>query len=181
MTRIARLFRDRGGSAAAEMALVLPLLLILFIGAVEMGNYFYNEHILVKGLRDGARYAGRQGFLNYNGCSGSVPTPGTAGSPFENTRSIVRTGRVSGGSDRLPNWTAAGTSFTATITCTTTSGGLTLTGIYRDNKNGAGALVGAPVVTVSATLPYRPLFAAYVFPSIGLTLNASQQAAVMGI
>ena len=53
----ARLSSDRRGAAAAEMALVTPLLLVILFGAVELGNYFYNEHIVVKAVRDGARFA----------------------------------------------------------------------------------------------------------------------------
>ena len=34
----------------------------LMFGAVELGNYFLNEHSLVKAVRDGARYAARQDF-----------------------------------------------------------------------------------------------------------------------
>jgi hypothetical protein len=49
-------------AAAAEMALVMPLLLTILFSLVEAGNYFYTEHVLVKAVRDGARYAGRQDF-----------------------------------------------------------------------------------------------------------------------
>ena len=53
-----RLARDVHAAAAAELALVLPLLLIIMFGSFEIGNYFLNEHILVKAVRDGARVAG---------------------------------------------------------------------------------------------------------------------------
>ena len=66
------LLRSRRGSAAAEMALVSPLLAVLMIGSVELGNFFYNEHILMKAVRDGARYAARQNFSNYSACTGEA-------------------------------------------------------------------------------------------------------------
>ena len=67
------------------MALVMPLLLILMMGSVELGNYFYNEHKLVKSVRDGARYAARQAFTNYASCSGSAADP-----VFSDTKLMVR-------------------------------------------------------------------------------------------
>src|SRR5690349_1119608 len=68
------LLRDRSANAAAEMALVTPLLLILMMGCAELGNYFWNEHTLVKAVRDGARFAARQSFNWYTGCTGSPDT-----------------------------------------------------------------------------------------------------------
>src|SRR5215217_7313983 len=56
----AALGHDVRGSAAAEMALVLPLLLALMFGSLELGDYFLSEHVLLKGVRDGAVYAARQ-------------------------------------------------------------------------------------------------------------------------
>ena len=91
------------------MALVLPLLLVLLFGSVELGNSFYSEHVLIKGVRDGARYAARQAFSNYTACSGS---PGAT--IEDNTKTLVRTGQISGGSDILPNWTNAATTFSVT-------------------------------------------------------------------
>ena len=54
------LFRDCRGAAAAEMAMVLPLLLALMFGVTELGRYFWSEHVLLKGVwqcnrRDGGR------------------------------------------------------------------------------------------------------------------------------
>lgn len=156
------------------MALVLPLLLAIMFGAMEVGNYFLNEHILVKAVRDGARYAARQNFSNYSTCSGNVADPVRA-----NTRNVVKTGLLSGGTNRLVNWTDA--SISVTMSCTTTAGGQSMSGIYKENRNSSGTLIGAPVVTVNAVVPYTPVLAAFGFKGAGLKLNASQQAAVMGI
>ena len=165
---------DRRASAAAEMALVMPLLLILMFSCFELGNYFYNEHTLLKGVRDGARYAARQSFANYTTCSGSVPTPGAAGTVNDNTKLIVRKGVLdSTAPDLLPNWDTG--TFSATMTCSTSAGGQTMTGVYKDLPG------GAPVVTVTATLPYRPLFNLIGFTGAGFNLTASQEAAVTGL
>jgi Flp pilus assembly protein TadG len=44
MIRTLRLLGARRGSAGVEMALVLPLLLGLMCGSVELGNNFLSEH-----------------------------------------------------------------------------------------------------------------------------------------
>ena len=61
MRTVRRLAADRAGSAAAEMALVLPLLLVIMFGTFELGHFFYSEHIVQKAVRDAARYASRRG------------------------------------------------------------------------------------------------------------------------
>jgi Flp pilus assembly protein TadG len=158
------------------MALVLPLLLVLVFGCIEVGNYFLNEHVLLKGVRDGARFAARQSFTNYNTCTTTAAdVPSTLA---DDTKLIVRKGSLdSADPDLLPNWDDA--EFTVQMTCSTTAGTTTLGGIYN------GSLVGtpnvAPVVIVTARLPYRPVVPGFGFSGSGKFLNATQQAAVAGI
>ena len=158
------------------MALVLPILLSIMMGAFELGNYFRSEHILLEGLRDGARYASRQSMSNFSGCSGAP-----SGTVEADTKNVVRRGQVSGGADRLPYWTDAATTFSVTVSCSTTAGGQTLAGIYRDLNNSTGTPIGAPIVTVSAHLPYQSVLAKYGFTGIGMSINGKAQAAVMGM
>jgi Flp pilus assembly protein TadG len=171
---LALLHRNESGAAAAEMALVMPLLLTILIGSVELGHYFYNEHILVKAVRDGARYAARQGFSNYD-CSGEPNT-----TVRDNTRELVQTSLLSGGTDRIVNWADA--TITVTETCEATATDMSnsteaMIGIYDELSLG-----GAPIVRVSATIPYTPVIGApFGFSGVGINLNASQEAAVMGI
>jgi len=175
MSLLRRLFRDAQAAAAAEMALITPLILVLMMGGLEIGNYFYNEHVLLKAVRDGARYAARQNFTYYGGCTGS-PT----GTVVDDTKKLVKTGLVSGGTlapgslDRLRNWDAS-TTISVTMSCTTTANSTTMSGIYR------GRTSGAPRVTVSASVPYVPVLSMFGFTGAGLQLNADEQAAVMGI
>ena len=178
MTLLRKLLCDERGVAAAEMALVTPLLLALMMGSAELGNYFYNEHVLVKCVRDGARYAARQSFSNFTACTGDVPTAGTAGSVFENTKLMVRKGSLdSTAADLLPDW--ANATFDVKMTCTTSlddgsGGNYALGGIYAN--------VSAPTVVVRVTIPYRSLIGtAFGFSGFGMTLNADQRAAVMGL
>lgn len=173
-----RIVADAGGTAATEMALVMPLLLIILCGSIEVGNYFMNEHTLLAGVRDGARYAARQAFAQYNGC---VSTPTAVPTPMaDNIKLVVRKGTLdASANDLLPNWAAASTTFTVKVSCSTTAGGVTMSGIY--NGNSVGTVGVAPAVEVTAHLPYRPLLASFGWKGAGYFLNASQQAAVVGI
>lgn len=45
------------GAALVEFALVLPMLLLVLLGIVEFGLYFYNDLQLTQVARDAARYA----------------------------------------------------------------------------------------------------------------------------
>ena len=166
--------RSQDGAAAAELALSLPLLLIILFGAAEAGFYFYNGHKLVESVRDGARFASRQSFSDYP--CGSTMNATTQGDIIE----VVRTGRINGTNDRLPRMDEG--TFSVTFTCTN----------QLETKPGSGAHVPiggiysnvgqAQVVTIDASVPYQSLFGfVYGFPSQGIWLNAEQQTTVNGV
>jgi Flp pilus assembly protein TadG len=160
---------NRSGNAAAEMAIVTPLLLILMLGCTELGNYFWNEHTLLKAVRDGARFAARQSISNYSSCSGN---PG--GTVVADTKNVVMYGSLSGTNALTPNISAS--NITLTQSCTTSAGGQTMQGLYRSDTS------GAHVVTVTATVTYRPIIAvAMGFSGVGTQLYAQSQAAVAGL
>jgi Flp pilus assembly protein TadG len=154
---------DMSGAAAAEMALVIPFLVTLMFGSVELGRYFMDSHIVAKGVRDGARFAGRQPF-NEMPCGGSATDEA-------DIKDLVRTGTTTDGApSRLSYWTDP-TTITVTITCDSTAA-YTSSGIY------VNATGGARRVTVSATVPYVTLFG---FTLRSLTVPGRSDAAVMGI
>jgi Flp pilus assembly protein TadG len=156
--------RDARGTAAAEMALMLPLLVMLIFGTFEGGYFLWSEHKVVKGVRDGARYAARQNFTDFI-CSTNTIDP----TVVDDVKNLTRTGTADGsGNDAVPGWTNADIS--VTLSCDDA----TDTGIY--------AKVGtAPRVKVSASVVYQSLFSTLGFDTTSIHLNASAQAAVMGI
>jgi TadE-like protein len=178
MKRIGHLARNSEGAAAAEMALVMPLLLVILFGSVELGNYFMNEHTLIKAVRDGARFAARQSFTNYTACSGA---PG--GTVVSDTQNVIMDGYLSGGSMITPNISAG--DITLVVSCVSSTSGQDMTGIYRSRFggtcNGSAANGCAQIVTVTAAVPYRSILGSMGFNGLGMTLNASSQAAVTGI
>jgi Flp pilus assembly protein TadG len=172
MRALAQLLRNRSGAAAAEMALVIPFLVVLMFGAVDLGNYFLSEHVVDKAVRDASRYAARLPLADYTSCT--VPSAGTA---EQQTQRVARFGDPSGsGNQRLAGWTADNMT-TLTITCDdgVSSGNAYATGgIYTDFPD------GAPVVRVTATVPYHALFGMIGFGSMSFTLQAESEAAVIG-
>ncbi len=147
------------------MALVTPLVMVIMFGSFELGNYFLQEHVVTKAVRDGARYAARRAFSEFPACAPSSTVE-------RETRNVTRTGIVAdGGAPRIANWTTP-TSVTVTAACDTSGA---YTGIYTD------VAIGAPIVTVSATVTYDTLFGILGLGSGTLTLRAQSQAAVMGV
>lgn len=55
--RIAKFMKENRGQAMVEMALVLPLLLLLLFGIMECGRVFASYIEVEHAARDGARYA----------------------------------------------------------------------------------------------------------------------------
>lgn len=164
MRTVRRLAADRTGSAAAEMALVLPLLLVIMFGTFELGHFFYSEHIVQKAVRDAARYASRLPITNYPAC---VPT---AGAELQ-IQKVARTGVPDGTtSARLRGWTAD-TMTNVAVVCDTSG---TYQGIYTVYPFPDGV----PTVTVSATVPYMSLFGALGLGNPSLNLKAESEAAV---
>ena len=54
--RLRRLWRGEAGTQLAEMAIVLPVMLVLFGATAEFGRFFYTYATLAKATRSAARY-----------------------------------------------------------------------------------------------------------------------------
>ena len=161
--RLLSIMHDKSGVAAAEMALVTPMLVFLMFGTFELGRYFLDSHVVAKGVRDGARFAGRQPFTE-------MPCGGPATDETD-IKDLVRTGTTTDGAPaRLPYWSNPAT-ITVTITCDSTAA-YTASGIYTN------ATGGARRVTVTAQVPYVTLFG---FPFGAVNVHGRSDAAVMGI
>jgi len=170
MALLFHLLKDKCGSASVELMLAMPLLLILIVAPLEMGNYAMDEHALVKGVRDAAIYVAHQDISKFNCTTNTVDATVVA-----TAKNIVRGGQTTTGNDRLNKWDSGGTT-TVSLTCVTqASDGTVLTGIYTLN----GGKV--PIITVDATVPYLPVLVNLGFRPTSITLSASQQATVQGI
>jgi Flp pilus assembly protein TadG len=106
--------RERG-AAAVEFALVLPLLILLVLGGVDWGYYFFAGEIVGNAAREGAR-AGALLPIAVDPCAGDASHRGAQDLA---TEYLVR-GRLIGGSSdpRLLPWDcSAGTSTTPPGSC----------------------------------------------------------------
>lgn len=162
---------DRRGAAAAEMALVAPMLATLMVGSMELGKFFWDEHILAKAVRDGARFASRQNFA-------TMPCGGTATNETQ-IQNVVRFGKPTvTGADRprLHYWTNNNT-VTVSISCYANAGvdgARIYDGIYSARPN-------VPIVRVRAAVPYSPVIGSLGFNATGLSINAYSESTVFGI
>jgi Flp pilus assembly protein TadG len=107
---------DEDGSALVEATIVMPLLLSLFLGVFEFSWFFYNQQLVVSGLRDAARYMTRIELTdgNRDPCvqkdqNGVLYTADAA--------NIATTAQASGGSARVSGWSAAD----VTISCSSSA------------------------------------------------------------
>src|SRR5687768_2024413 len=133
-----RLIPAQRGASAAELALAMPLLLILLFGTFEVGNYFLSEHVVQKAVRDASRYASRLPLTSFSGCA-------VTSDAEEDIQLVAKAGDPDGDWDddstedqRLPGWDDKAMT-TVTVACDTTG---TYTGIYTSFPT------GVPVVTV---------------------------------
>ncbi len=156
------------GAAAAEMALIAPVAVLILFTTLEAAHYFYAEHQVVKGLRDGARYAARQSFDDIN-CRNGTPSiiPNDLQTDIKN---LTRTGKIDGGSARVSGWIDA--DITLSVTCPTSTEAES--GLFDSGEP-------APQVNIATTLNYDSLFNGLGIVTDSAVLTGTQQATVMGI
>ena len=49
----------QAGAAAVEFALILPILILLVLGGMDLGHKYYMQHLITNASREGARYAAK--------------------------------------------------------------------------------------------------------------------------
>jgi Flp pilus assembly protein TadG len=64
LRKVRVIMRDESGGTLAEMALTVPLLIILLAGVAEIGRYFQNYTTMVKSTRAAARYLSNHKYNN---------------------------------------------------------------------------------------------------------------------
>ncbi len=141
-----KLRRSRSGAAAVEFALLMIFIVLpLFFGLFEMSRALQQHHVVLKSVRDAARYAAR--LPNYNAATPIEATvcAETTGDA-QTIKNLAMYGNVTAGGlpPLLPLWTDLTTLCIAGPTPATgfVVNGVTLTPLY---------------VRVSATVPYQDL------------------------
>lgn len=93
------------GAVMVEFAIVVPLLLLVVIGIVEIGYGFYHLNILNKSVEDGARYFSDSRMARFNGAGASRNYPinvSSANTYVAKARNLVIYGNVAGTCDADP-------------------------------------------------------------------------------
>jgi Flp pilus assembly protein TadG len=106
--------RFRSGNAVLDMALIMPLLIMLTFGAVEYGFALYIKHTLQAAAREGARAAIVAGATAANvqtSVDSAMSVAGFAQAKYTRPPTILPA-----------NWTTAPAGTTITVTVTTTWG-----------------------------------------------------------
>jgi Flp pilus assembly protein TadG len=149
--------RDCDGSVMLEFALVLPVLLMLVLGALEFSWFFYQSHVVAAGLRDAARYLAK--------------TANPAASANQAVaQHLATTGTLAGGTSRLVDWTDASVSFCVAANgagCASECGEGTQVVSQATSCGGGRACRNAPPVVVLASTSF-PVQSLGFFHLIGL-------------
>lgn len=184
MGRLLSLLRAERGSAATEMALVFPFMLVLMFGAVELGNLFLDEHALAKQVRDGARYASRLPLSDDFVCDTEV-FDGDDDEAKDNIVTVTKNGGLAG--DDQARWT---TYWARTCDDATPTVEVDVRCVPKDDIDTAGdgttgvytTLEGdeIPVVTVTGSVQYRSVLAAIGIDATDICLTAESDVAMAG-
>jgi Flp pilus assembly protein TadG len=59
LRQLLRRGRPQDGAVAVEFALILPILVFLVLGAMDLGHRFYLQHLITNASREGARFAAK--------------------------------------------------------------------------------------------------------------------------
>lgn len=163
--------RDTRAAAAAEMALILPMAFALIFTTMEAGYYFQTEHKAVKYVREGARFAARQTFDNFD-CSnaGALSQAATDNGVIGRIQNVTLTGLASGGDPRIAEWEA--TDINIEVSCDENYG----TGLYSGTEH-----VKAPTVLVWTRFSYTPILGLLGFDVSDIDVVAQAESAVTGI
>lgn len=165
---IRHLLANRSGAAAAELAMLLPLMLLLLFGGFEGGHFIWTQHKLVEAVRNGARFAARLEVTEV--CDGATPIISAA--RIAEIKLLTRTGQLDNGAMHplVPGW--SDDAVFVSVDCDA----FVDTGIYRE-LDAAG-----PVATVAAQgVPYPSLFGGLGIFDPGIAMNARASAPVIGL
>ncbi|MEY4239526.1 MAG: hypothetical protein RL339_2127 [Pseudomonadota bacterium] len=163
-----RALTDRTGAAAGELALILPLMILLLFGGLEGGHFIWTQHKLTEAVRDGARYAGRLEVTQVCRDGALIIDPAR----IAEIKLLTRTGQLEDAAKPplIPGWTSD--EVTVAITC----GGFVDTGIYSELGE------AGPVAVVAAVgVPYPSLFGALGIFDAKFRMNAHAAAPVIGL
>lgn len=164
MTVAGKFITGNRGSAGAEFSLVLPLLLTVVFGSIEVGRLLHDFHVIDKSVRDGTRFLSRVPVT----CNGAGAGSFTNAADLTTAKNLTLTGTVDTpsvpGDYLLGYWNDAST-ITYQVQCIT-------------NASYEGAFFGypfIPAISGSAVVPFSFLFGSMVTSTSSITITANHK------
>lgn len=135
--RLRKFLRREKGVAAVELALVMPIFMLMFLSATEIGNMIYYSTTIEKGMRSAITYAARTPDVLSNAV--------ISDEDLVIIENIARTGSLTGGTSLVAGYDDPESKVTIT------------THEFTQAMTGQVADITVTVVTVSVEVPYVPL------------------------
>ena len=163
---VTRFLSDQKGAALLELAVALPVVMFIGLGAIEYGNMIYAYHLIENGVRDASRYGA------------GLPQVDLAGNSLVSANNTAMTNMAMRGTSnttgalRVSWWSTTGTV------------GVTYQTVSNDNGSGGKLYRGGTaitMVTVTADVLYPQLAFLSFLGRSAPTLHASHQERVYGI
>ncbi len=202
--RIWEFGRSSHGSAAAEFALCIPLLIIIMVAIIEMGRGLHDFHVVNETVRDAARFLGRApidctGAGAATTCQPCNIASGVCGSCFftdttaiQDAVAIAMTGDLSGTQDLLGYWEHPADAVstitvevcridnTSQVFTVQGSGPYDLTGIYSSDSAGVVPDTIVPHVRMNADVPFTFMFGELITPGSMLEFSLAHNVIITG-
>ncbi len=145
-----RLWRARGGIASVELALILPVLVLMLFGTVEVGRLLFDFHAVSKTVRDATRYLTRiDAAAAALGLACPAVTVNNAAAEVTNAKNLALRGTIDTSKPYLLAYWTDANSISVTVSCEDNS---------ADPKPYQGFYAGAawiPSITVSPRCRFR--------------------------
>jgi hypothetical protein len=180
--RVWAFLQRTSGNAGAEFALILPLLMFLCFGAIELGRALHDYHVVNQTVRNAARLLSRTpADCASVGQGAGVFQDGpvyTAAQQIERARALAMTGNTdtaAPASNLLGYWNYPGdaaSTIVIRVDCIDNSAGA-FQGLY----NGATYV---PHVFFQANVPFTFLFGELVMPNATIDFNIAHNVVVTG-
>ncbi len=161
-----RLWKARGGVAAVEFVLILPLLALMLFGTIEIGRILFDFHAASKTVRDATRYLTRIPATSL-GLACPKVTVNNGAAEIANAKNLALRGTIDTSKPYLLGYWTDANSIVVTVSCLDNSAD-TYLGFY------AGA-DWIPSITVSATVPIPLLMGGLLGLGDTLTFTVSHE------
>ncbi len=161
-----RLWKARGGVAAVEFVLILPLLALMLFGTIEIGRILFDFHAASKTVRDATRYLTRIDAVAL-GLACPAGTVNNAAAEVTNAKNLALRGSIDITEDYLLGYWTDPNSVVVTVSCLD-NGADTYLGFYA-------GVPWIPSITVSATVPIPLLMGGLLGLGDTLTFTVSHE------